>query len=520
MKIITKLLSAGYRWYFPEVSLLVVSAGIYLYNAFRFSLPIGYAGLYTFMTELLVDNGFKLPLSVPFYGPGGFPYAYPPVGFYLAGFIHRLLNVPLLTYLRFAPPIYTLIFLVLDYILIKKITGSRNKALIGAFLTACVTAVYEYHASAAGMVRSPALIFAVLALILSWESLSKALPFRSTYGYSILAGLALGLTVMSHLSYALFTILSIFVIAVFKLRSGFYKQIISTILIFGSGVLFSSPWWVTMLIRHGFQTLINPARSHGNFAVIQALLTVGKQWPVILMQKLLAIPNDWTPSVMVGLMITGMIYLVLRRRWLYLVWFLLVYLVVGEARRYLVIIACIATAEMIGDLIDLVHEQEAKTNRTNVPLYAISIAVLLLFFAYSSFRIIRAVSPSLSNTLFEMSDWLKINTPTDSSYLLLDTNNDMDEWVPYLAQRTPTFGIWGAEWVGNLASLGDLSGKLTACINQQSYICLQKLMEEKNLAISWMVSLNSSTTLNAEIVANPDWQIAYQNDQFTIFKKR
>ncbi len=515
-----KVLSASYRWYWPEGALFALSAGLYLYNPIRYVMPTGYAGLYTLMSELLVTNSFRLPQSVPFYGPGGFPYAYPPVGFYIAGIANYFLRIPLFTYLRFAPVLFTLLFLVLDYILIKKITCSRNKALIGAFLTACASAVYEYHVPAAGMVRSPALVFATLTLILCWEALSRQSLQRSTYVIAALSGVALGLTVMSHLSYALFAILGILVFAFAALTKGVGKAFITSGIIFGSGIVVSAPWWGTLIGRYGFQILVNPAQSHGNFGVFQALLASGVQLPVTLIKKILAIPNDWLPVVLAGLMVAGMIYLVLRRRWLLLAWFLLIFLIVGESKRYLVIVACMACGMMIGDLVDLVHEQEAKLKRGNVSMYAFSILLLFGFIFYGEFSVLQHDSPTLTKTLMDMSSWLKHNTAANASYLLLDASNDTDEWIPYLAQRTPITGQWGAEWTNNQARLEELTNKLTACINQQSFPCIKQVIEENNLATSCLVSVNSRTDLNAEITLDPAWHNVYQNDKYTIFEKR
>lgn len=106
------------RWLFalyhtpaPEGAVLCLGAVVYLLNPIRYAFPVGYAGLFSLMVETILDHGFALPWSVPYYGPGGIPFAYPPVGLYLAALAVGPLKIPLFTYLRFAPAILGLLAL-------------------------------------------------------------------------------------------------------------------------------------------------------------------------------------------------------------------------------------------------------------------------------------------------------------------------------------------------------------------------------------------------------------------------
>ncbi len=70
--------------------LFCISSVFLFYNAFRFSLPIAYAGMYTLMAEQIADGGFSLPMQVPYYGPGGIPFAYPPLALYVMAVFLKL----------------------------------------------------------------------------------------------------------------------------------------------------------------------------------------------------------------------------------------------------------------------------------------------------------------------------------------------------------------------------------------------------------------------------------------------
>src|SRR5437588_10136227 len=94
----------------PDVYLpIFLSAGLLLvliWNAVRWSLPGGYAGLYVLMSESIVHSHFLPPLRIGLYGPGGIPFAYPPLALYLMAFCIGILHVPVFDYLRFAPDVF------------------------------------------------------------------------------------------------------------------------------------------------------------------------------------------------------------------------------------------------------------------------------------------------------------------------------------------------------------------------------------------------------------------------------
>jgi len=520
-KTINQTLVFLYRWYVPEICLFFVSAGLYLFNAFRYSLPTGYAGLYTLMTEQLGANAFQLPRSVPFYGPGGFPYAYPPAGFYLAALFINLLKVPSFTYLRFMPPLMTLVFLALDYVLIRYMTSSRIKSLLGVSLTSVAGAIYEYHIQAAGMVRSLALVFATGALILTWMVLSRTRPVRTTYLQAILAGAALALTVLTHLSYALFAILGIAIFSLFAEKCSWHWRVILSGVIFVSALVFSSVWWGTILSRYGFTVLTNPARSHGNFEVFHALTVVGaRSAPVLFVQKFIGVTYNWMPAILTGLIVAGLTFFILRRNWRLPVLFLLVFLAIGEPDRFLLIIGGIAAAEFLGSVLEFVYLQDMNRQQVNFMIYTCAACILLAFPYYGALKMVRSDQPTLSNSAIEMATWIRNSTAADAKYLLLDKNNDLDEWIPYLTHRTPIVGSWGGEWSGNLASLEYLGSSLDVCLSSQSYACIQDLIAHKKLQVTILISPRGNASLIDQIRASASWQTAFMNDRFVVFTSK
>ena len=108
----------------PLLLTVLIAVPILFFQAFRYSFPLGYAGMFTLVAEEIAQAGFKLPMSIPHYGPGGIPLIYPPFAMY--GFaLADQLGVSTWSYLRFAPAIFTLLALVAFYYFTADVVGSK-----------------------------------------------------------------------------------------------------------------------------------------------------------------------------------------------------------------------------------------------------------------------------------------------------------------------------------------------------------------------------------------------------------
>ena len=131
---------------------LLISIPLLFTNAIKYKYPLGFAGLYTLMAEGILGANFHLPVSVSLYGPGGIPFAYPPFGLYIMAVFLKM-GVPVWTYLRFAPPIFSLLALVPLYLLAKRVSNSKIGGMIAALLAAGSFHLYYMQAESGGIVR-------------------------------------------------------------------------------------------------------------------------------------------------------------------------------------------------------------------------------------------------------------------------------------------------------------------------------------------------------------------------------
>ena len=123
---------------------MLASLPLLFYNAVLHGFPMGYAGLFTQMAQQIADANFALPSQSPYYGPGGIPFAYPPLGLYvLAAFIK--LTGKYYIFLRFLPALYSLVTIALTFFLAQKFFKKPFLSMMVAILTATSVDLYVAH---------------------------------------------------------------------------------------------------------------------------------------------------------------------------------------------------------------------------------------------------------------------------------------------------------------------------------------------------------------------------------------
>lgn len=120
----------------------------------RNSLPIGFAGLYAEMAKQIAASNFGLPASVPYYGGGEIPFAYPPLAMYVMAAAVYVLHVPLFVYLRLAPLAFVGVVTMATYLLARELMQSRTKAIIAAVLVGVSPDILYFELTAGGAVRA------------------------------------------------------------------------------------------------------------------------------------------------------------------------------------------------------------------------------------------------------------------------------------------------------------------------------------------------------------------------------
>lgn len=500
-----KLVLKAYRYFLLEAGLFALLAWTYLRSAFIYSYPVGYAGLYILSSELLGESRFALPERVPYYGPGGMPFAYPPAGFYIAGFFQRFLNIPLLDYVRFAPPVWTLLAVAALYFLARRVLGSRIKAVLAAFLFAATLEIYNYHATAAGMVRGPALLWAMLSLIGIWMVLRE--DSRSIWAV-VLAGAGMALTAMTHLAYLTFVLLTAGLLLLAKIDANFWRRLVRLAIICGLGASLSAPWWATIISRYGLEVFLRASSTHGTFYNLGQLASGN------FAQVFLSLFSRWGGIPLLGLTLLGIVYALWRRTFFLPVWFLAVFLIIGESDRFLILIGGLMAAEMIGGLVELLQFKQTEKVENAAGWLLPGLVLVGFIWGQASARIWQ-VTPSLSLSLEQAAAWLRDDTDSDATYLFFSASHDTAEWLPYISQRVPVIGHWGAEWLGTLQSRYNDWKRLSECAAADSAGCLEQVLADHPADYVLVPAANS---LNEIYFAQARRLTpAYKNEAFLIY---
>jgi len=502
------LAQAQQRWVLFEVLALLAVVYTYFSNAAARPYPAGYAGLFQLEIDAILAGRFALPQILPYYGPGGIPAAYPFLGLYLGAFVQSFLHVSAIDYLRFAPAAWTTAALIAGYFFFRKVTGDRVKAVSAVLLMALTFEVFEKHATAAGIVRAPALFFMMLALSGLWII---ARTQKSSWWTVLFTGLAAALTAMSHLSYLTFLVISGLTLLLCTRETNLKSRLLR---LAGAGLfaaLFSSPWWGVVLSRYGFATFLNAFNSHGTLEL------AGKLAAGDLKGVLLALFAGWGEIALLGLTLLGLAWCLVKRKALYLCWFALVFLLLGDNARFLILIGALISAELVVEV--LRSGADPQSERTLGQKTKTAAALLLLLgFLWARFHFAaRQVPLALDSDLVEAAGWLRENTPPQSRCLFFSGSHDKAEWIPWLSARVPAVGHWGAEWNGDYDQQYARWKELSDCADLGVTDCLTAFDEENGLDYEFILS-DSSEQGSAVLKVDAKYEKVYGNNSYIIFK--
>jgi len=289
------------------------------------AVPFRPGGLFLEFARQILDNGFRMPLRIPFYSEGGIPFAYPPLPFYvLAGLLHIFPSSEIVI-ANLLPPLTSLVSLPLFLQLTKEWKLDRATQIGAMFAFAAMPAAFIEQIESAGLAEA----FGQIATILLAISLTRAYRSHST-GKCLLAGLAWAISVVSSpgSAYASAPMFVLFA-AAWLLRDKERKPLIGAFLpLLATGLaaaLLSSPYWWTVVRNHGIGVFTASIEAQNGG-------TVG--WIRFALSRIIAFNvaggafGFWANA----LVLAGVIWALLRRRWVLVTWFLILISVPSEGR--------------------------------------------------------------------------------------------------------------------------------------------------------------------------------------------
>jgi len=430
--------------------------------------PLNDGGMFYVMTRELQRSHYLLPAFTSYNG-AHIPFAYPPLGFYLAGLLSAGLHLSLLTVFRFLPLLVNLATIVAVYRLARTMLPSRPAAAIAAFAFALLPNSFVWTIMGGGLTRSLGLLFAVLAIQ----------RFYLLYRYSNLRHLALAaifsaLTLLSHLEAAYF--LGLTVLVLLSALGSSRRGLRDTVLVALGAAILATPWWATVVHQHGISPFTNSLHTGGNMALAIARLA------------LLRFTGEALAPILGALALLGGLVAWRRRRFVVLWALAALVLDPRSGANYAVIpLALLVAIAVSGVLLPLLGAPDEpgprawRADQADPPAaYAFggaaagALAALLLFVVVSALMTAPKTLGALSRDDRQAMAWVAENTPPSSRFLVISghgsprggqgagedsysgwANDRVSEWFPALAGRVSVMTLQGQEWFGSTAQLED-----------------------------------------------------------------
>ena len=446
--------------------------------------PLNDGGLFYAMTRDLQRANFLLPATTTYNGLD-IPFAYPPLGFYLAGILSSAGGISLLDLFRFLPMVISTLTIPVVYLVGRELLRSRFQALIATWAFAFLPRGFDWAIAGGGLTRSLGLLMAFLAIL---EGVRFYRTGRRRHG----AGLAVfaALTALSHPEAALFAGLSmvLLLLAFARTRRALRDSIVLAI---GAAVI-ASPWWVTVVLAHGVGPFLSGGQTGSDLlSSFQALTTF-------------TFTDEPFSAFLAVVGLIGLLQQVGLRRYLLPAW-VVVPLVVeprGAAAGVMLPLAMLIAIAVDEVLLARVNRLSTASDPDRLWPSAIVrdrsarillVAALLLGIidGVKSPTAIQSPLHALGDPEREAMAWIATNAPASADFLVVSGSNwflDVNsEWFPVLIGRRSLATLQGYEWLGKAAWDRQASRyhQLQMCAFGTAS-CIDKWLQDGGIENAWL----------------------------------
>ncbi len=425
--------------------------------------PVNDGGLFLQMTYDLQENHFVPPQTTT-YNDANIPFAYPPLGFYLAGVIQSISNISLFDLFTYLPMVFCTLAILAFYFLALELTQDPLKASLAALFYAVLPKSFDWFIMGGGTVRAIGLIFSFLALKFSYRL------FASKDARAILpTALFAALLILTHPETSYQVAFSTLVMALFFLRGR--RSLLHSAFVILLVIVFTSPWWLVLFMRYGLDPL-------------RAALGVGTTSPYLPMAVLyffqFNLGGEAILTVIAVLGLIGLIWDIRHRDFFLLAWVGSTFLIEPRAAPFASLTPLIllgvkgldATLTGTGFPQDFANGFESRGARgilLGLVAYTFMSGMIYSMQLGNEFRILPQERDAMA--------WIAQNTLQSSRYLLLtgesSLTDPLSEWFPVLTGRVSIVTAQGHEWTIDSPLLQNVRAynKAQACL-QRSEECL------------------------------------------------
>ena len=429
---------------------LLFGAVVRFWPVITHGFPLNDGGMFYTMIQDLKTNHYRLPQFTT-YNLADIPFAYPPLGFYMAASLSDLLSVPELQVLLWLPALVNTISIFIFYTLAKQVLDSRISAALAVMIYALSPRSFMWQVMGGGITRAFGLLFLLLML---WQAVQMFREYKHEHlTLTILFGSGAGL---GHPQTALHAALGGVLAFVFFGRN---KRGVVSAIMAGFGVaLITAPWWGLVLSRHGLDPVIFASQtSRRSLEAYLAILAFNG-----------LVDYLFIPTLLLAALGTWVMFS--KHELLLIVWAVLAYLMDPRGAEGIMLL-CLSMLAGVGlyKLSAWIGRSEGgldedaaqQMNGLSKGRSGIRPAQILIFSLTTYFVLVASIIDfQLINTSLEpadlaLIDWVRTNVPDDKTFLLatgrqFSMSDPLQEWFPALTGQYSATTLQGLEW-----TLGD-----------------------------------------------------------------
>lgn len=500
-------------------AIILIGALPRLYSAVTAQYPLHDGGLFFAMIKDIQANGYILPAYTT-YNAANIPFAYPPLGFYLAGILTAIGGWSLMDVLRLLPPAISILTIPVFFSFAQLFLKDDALSLFASLWFALIPPIFTWQIMGGGLTRSLGLFFALLTITELYRLTQQ--PQRLLF---LKAGIFISLTLLSHPAAIWFvTYSALFFIIISERKTKSFFRILSAGFV---SLLFSSPWWILILNRFGISPFISISGNSFN--------SIGS----ILGTLFLRFTSE--PFLQIGavLGLIGLLLCLRNRKIVLPVWVLLISVVQGRGwETYIQVPFTMLIGIGLVELLLMVRPKEITFSesgggnyqsipdiiRGTVPKFGlVYILVLGIISAFMS-----VPKPGLNQAEVDAMQWVEGNVPANSSFALVtgDASDDViAEWFPAIAGRSSLTTAQGFEWQGNIFHKRISNHNALQACAVQKVDCLVQWSAITNNEIEYVylvvsqTSMYSTTNLMGALNSSSDYLQIYTSPEVKIFKR-
>lgn len=462
------------------------------------------------MTRDLLEARFSPPRFTT-YNDLQIPYAYPPLGFFLGAFLNEVTGIPIIKIIQWMPLVFNLLTIPVFFTFLKRLLNSEPAAALATLVYALTPNSYWWTIVGGGLTRSPGTFFFMLTLFSVYQMYKEKKPI-----WVIASALSGTLVVLSHLTWAMQTVVAVFLLWLFfgRNRQGTLHSFIVGMAV----LLLTSPWWLMSISVHGMDVFI------------QAFQVNHSRWLAWTFLFALSFTGESTPVIAV-FALAGLFIHLARRNYFFVLWALLCLLSDPRGGAYASIFpfAVLAASALsdgvavwLGKQAPAEHEAwiSSLDSRTGKAFWGFFI-ILFLYNAYSVST--RLSQEKLNADQREALEWIRMNTAADASFIVFDEQGNpllspFVEWFPALSERHSLTTIQGTEWLNGELHYNQQIPVITdlrACL-VQDIECVTR--QSKGMDVDYIVISSFSQVPLITSLQNTGMELAYRSENVSVYR--